>query len=891
MTCWIRLGIEPTKDQNAIRGAYRTRLPAHHPETDPEGFQALREAYESALRHARETDEPAIGHNEDRQAAEPPTLIAFHELLGDSRRRFEPRAWEDFVRQLDLLPLEALEDISWQLLETLRACAMVSNECARILARRLAWSQQLLRLDVQVARQIEEFLNRIEQPDPFPTTLMGEWPALAQQETLWYLLTLEHLYTQRPLYEYQAFASIHTCLPLPADANLLQRLLVQFIHAGVPGPSLYALCAEQQSADPDNVDLLHLLALYSSTLGLDEVALSWWTLLWWKHQHPQAPRHLLDLCAKQKPEYLPLLILALNHEQPTREWPTQLGDPSQLYGSSSQTPETLSRWLAASGTTLPPLAAAFVAWQIHNNDPLPLLALLLDEHPQPALQQLYRHAWALQRGDRSLLQQIAELPPHTDLFEELLHKGFREQAQQQLHWLDDAPVPKALHNLLLDNGVGFPSDLGEGYAPQACNKWLLRMRAYDRHALEHILQRFDLQQMHPRPWALQHQARLARAGLEFSARPSEEDPWRWHSQSLFTLALLEQPERWLSLLTPSILRNLELEPGYIAQTRDLLGQWLDANATIGDLLAQLDYDNPVQDLLSQELCDATSALNRPRLPVCPLLYRNLVNDRETFAGDTYSMLLFWGALLRSPDLNNEDRHYLHEHIASVSGSDPELEAFRELVLKNGMTRSVRKQLKARKAGGDPLYVALETLITLSGENGTLPGSKQLLMLQQAKDDSHNGTGLRLALTTLLSLVERLMGMRNGGMPAKPWMLWEIESRLGRSGFAMMLVFWSISSAGVKYLPSYLFGLGLSLTISGFAATCLRRLRDLGLGYPTFATLIILSIAAPATIPFQLLIMLLAPSSVLPNSYGLPASKKFRKLLEAGLQAALRHLQA
>ena len=57
MSCWIRLGIEPTTDETLIRNAYRTRLPEHHPETDPEGFQALRMAYEKALRLAREGDE------------------------------------------------------------------------------------------------------------------------------------------------------------------------------------------------------------------------------------------------------------------------------------------------------------------------------------------------------------------------------------------------------------------------------------------------------------------------------------------------------------------------------------------------------------------------------------------------------------------------------------------------------------------------------------------------------------------------------------------------------------------------------------------------------------------------------------------------------------------
>ena len=46
---WSQLGLEPTNDTRTIRRAYRQRLPEHPPETDPEGFKRLRQAYEEAL--------------------------------------------------------------------------------------------------------------------------------------------------------------------------------------------------------------------------------------------------------------------------------------------------------------------------------------------------------------------------------------------------------------------------------------------------------------------------------------------------------------------------------------------------------------------------------------------------------------------------------------------------------------------------------------------------------------------------------------------------------------------------------------------------------------------------------------------------------------------------
>ncbi len=43
-------GIEATTDTDAIRQAYiLALLPSFHPETDPQGFGQLREAYENAL--------------------------------------------------------------------------------------------------------------------------------------------------------------------------------------------------------------------------------------------------------------------------------------------------------------------------------------------------------------------------------------------------------------------------------------------------------------------------------------------------------------------------------------------------------------------------------------------------------------------------------------------------------------------------------------------------------------------------------------------------------------------------------------------------------------------------------------------------------------------------
>ena len=50
MTCWQTLGIALTSDEAAIKKAYAARIREHRPDRDPEGFRAVRAAYEEALR-------------------------------------------------------------------------------------------------------------------------------------------------------------------------------------------------------------------------------------------------------------------------------------------------------------------------------------------------------------------------------------------------------------------------------------------------------------------------------------------------------------------------------------------------------------------------------------------------------------------------------------------------------------------------------------------------------------------------------------------------------------------------------------------------------------------------------------------------------------------------
>jgi len=894
MSCWIRLGIEPTKDNDAIRGAYRARLPQHHPETDPEGFQALREAYEVALRFAREENteasEEAGTSDEPGVSAAEQLMARFEALLLDSTRRFNPDAWRAFNLELDQLSLETMDTVCWALLRQLLDAGPISHVCARLLAQRMGWANRMLDLAFENAQQVDAFLQRIAVPDPFDTSLIAHWPVAAQLETLWYIRTLDYLHRNEPLADYQHFASLHTCLPLPADDALLQRLAVQFTQAGIPSKTFLEVVTEQHRLAPDDIDWLYLVACQRSALGLEELALQAWVRLWQEHQHPKAATWLLELCARHQPMRLPLLIQAFDRLENFRDWSHDLSDVTQEYGSPSQRPETLARWFHARQIELTEIADAFVEWRI-NGDELPLLGWLLADSEDPPQQTLYQHAWALHRGDVPLLQRVLDAPSTTDVLEALILQGFKYQAEQQICWLTQAPIPLAL-KAFLDSQSAEPvlaPELLKGEPRELSLLWMRRVRAYDARALARLDKAFGLGNQEAVLNGVYLQAQLAEQGLLLPALAPDIDIWAWHRQALYLLATLDDPQRWLGAQSATCVDAMDIPREHpLARLQPLLRRLNREQGCASGLLGWLQTDDPVHALLARQLLGVQEALDSTKLLSNDRLLACMRSDIRAFDDDLLGRMLLCGVLYQDPLMDAEQRGYLLARISGVTNPEDWFDRFRDGLIKGEPTHPPSQALEDEGIHSEAFFLALDALKGLAryGSAG-VPRGKVLQRLQKAKDDPAHGLGLRFALSALLSWSERLLLANSDTRPVPASAVWRLGSRLGRKAFIWQVL-------GCVLITPYV-ALMSGTPLSGFCVlllgaalligATLRRLHDMGRGIPT---LLIFGCLSPV-LPFLPLLLFGFPGEKLPNRYGVPPDSAGEDTLPGGLQATLRRL--
>ncbi|MGE8504980.1 MAG: DUF805 domain-containing protein [Pseudomonas sp.] len=882
MSCWERLGIEPTDDQNTIRSAYRARLPDVHPERDPEGFQALRSAYEDALRHARgETSAPheqATLPSANEQAVQ--QLV---ELLQDAARRFHPEAWQDYCRMLDQLPLDVLESIDGPLRGLLLSNGPLSHRCVTLLTERMAWANRLMQLPFEEAEALDQFLQRIAEPDPFDLATLSEWPSVAQVENLWYVRTLEHLFNNRPLQEFRGWCSLHLCLPMPADPAYYPRLYRQCTLAGVALGDALDHYQAQHDATPDDLDTQYLLALQKQ--HHDQDALDLWSRLWQEREMPEAAAWLLAWCAHHSPERLPLLILAFNRSQ------SALGHqhPLEAYhladGEPAQNPQTLARWQRAANTELPPLARTFVAWQLGDSE-WPFLAELLGAADEP-LTRLYRQAWLLQRGDDADLEPLLNLQAGDHPLDAALIHGLQHHARQQRQWLRESPALQALQQALSTPGAVLPEALRDNTVARAqMLRGLRRLRRYDQATLQRLGELLAPLPSWLLPSCLQLQLTLQRSGRSLPAIPDDAAArWHWQRQTLLLLGLLEQPEQWLEQLEQTLaeLPTDAEHPAHAAKA-----QLLAAATTPRRWLLNLDESDPLQGLIAAGQVSPDILLDSQRLPSVARLEACAQQYSDALTSDPFGQMLLDALLHHDPDLPQEQRSQALQRLLAFTCPGTWFEPFREGLVKGrpqNLAQSICTDNGLVFATMQAIFDGMRDL--LGSTKPHLPATSLLRKLQKAKDSSATPPAVRLAITLLLSRCERLLPEHAPTTWRSQWQFWRLGGRLNRINFSLQTVAVVGAALPLTLLADKLSS-NLALAVLGGAflvlVTCLlRRLHDMSRGIGTLLMLLLGSFL----LPYMLLTLFFWPGDPLPNRYG-PAGGKATTATQ-GLQASLRRL--
>ena len=159
MSIWDILKIEPTRDADALKKAYRRQLVKVHPEDDPEGFQALRGAYEEAVRLAEMPDAHGEADQENdaktgagsRMNASGEVEVSYDESTPEGRirktmqeiyasffRRVQVSEWETLLSDPFFTAIDTEEEALLLLLDFIIEHYILPHQVFRFLVERLS---------------------------------------------------------------------------------------------------------------------------------------------------------------------------------------------------------------------------------------------------------------------------------------------------------------------------------------------------------------------------------------------------------------------------------------------------------------------------------------------------------------------------------------------------------------------------------------------------------------------------------------------------------------------------------------------------------------------------------------------------------------------------------
>ncbi|EAY5893056.1 J domain-containing protein [Salmonella enterica] len=394
--CWQVLGIEATTDTDAIRQAYLALLPSFHPETAPQGFKQLREAYENALLG---TTSPAITVVDEDPDTPWVNYLGeiFRDLLADQERRFQPQAWQEFIQQINKLSISQAEKARWLLCDIAMQTFPVSYSCMNLLSQRLSWEQRDSNGEID-DEALEDFLPYVQRGDTFDYTLLRHLPLAVQNQTIMFYCALDGTFFDRPHYFAQLMAQ-HGAWIIPNNLRFQRRLLRWFSTLRVGIAELLPVALTWQEAEPDNATSGYYHLAQRVFCGEGDNLLPELCAQWWEHPSTHLDDLLLYWCRQHRPDFFPLPVMAVEGREQV-----DIDGESLLYipGSSARTCLLWAEELHSGA--LSPLSESFIARRLNYGAPA-----MSEAHSQHPYWLLYQVADSLAcAGDPSaaLLQRL-----------------------------------------------------------------------------------------------------------------------------------------------------------------------------------------------------------------------------------------------------------------------------------------------------------------------------------------------------------------------------------------------------------------------------------------------------------------------------------------------------
>lgn len=294
MTQWEILGIEPTDDLSVIKKAYSRQLKNHHPEDDPEGYQNLREAYDSITKMVKqqkraekeaafattdeaemEVDIPEETITEDEEYVPATSLFpdhigSLHEPLSDVallldqaealyvdfEARLDEGRWMDLLDQDVLWNMELQQRVSEEMLLFIWHHCLLPKRIWILLENQFGWQQMLKEgnhsLDEEDAEHFYRFYER--RIGYFPA-LRYDWTIGEEMDHEAFFHALESAYDEWFKGDFEASeAYAKTALSLFDRHPDVHKLLGQLhLHQGRVKHALPHL-VEVTKLDPDDLD-------------------------------------------------------------------------------------------------------------------------------------------------------------------------------------------------------------------------------------------------------------------------------------------------------------------------------------------------------------------------------------------------------------------------------------------------------------------------------------------------------------------------------------------------------------------------------------------------------------------------------------------------------------